>query len=522
MPGPGSVPGFLLKLWNLVEDPQTDSVISWGQTGKSFIIKNPVLFANTLLPLYFKHNNVASFVRQLNMYGFHKVVPVGMGSARLENKEMEFTHTYFVKGGLLLLNRIKRKISHSRTEDPLKIDILPALEEVKHKQEDMESQLQSMKQENETLWMEVATLRQKHAKQQQLINNLIKFLVSVVRPHASGSGVGVKRSYPLMINSSDSDASQGPSKSSKKLMAKEEFFDDTNSQHGPVIRDVTDLPASPNGSAATVILPGDQYSIPQAAVPISVPASQPKSHCNDSTKLLMNSDQGNSSQSFLNINLDETELSPELLVTVDPSEIFESDPVAKSGSSNTVAMSKTKEKQVSPLAGKVTKKSKRIRGDPSTGDTSNLVGSGNNCTFDADTISGDLLGRENSLNTPDSTFVEGGNSSLSVAVPQYASLGATTGHQASTSKMDWNHFMELLSSGNFDVDLDQLFGLSSASGLSVPQGSSTISGSVTVREPRTAASDAVSLGTGTMSPTHYTGVTTYNPSLYDLIDEVES
>lgn len=37
------------------------------QSGDSFIIHNQAQFCRELLPLYYKHNNMASFVRQLNM-----------------------------------------------------------------------------------------------------------------------------------------------------------------------------------------------------------------------------------------------------------------------------------------------------------------------------------------------------------------------------------------------------------------------------------------------------------------------
>jgi len=37
-----SVPAFLGKLWKMVDDPDTDSLISWSYEGNSFIIHNQV------------------------------------------------------------------------------------------------------------------------------------------------------------------------------------------------------------------------------------------------------------------------------------------------------------------------------------------------------------------------------------------------------------------------------------------------------------------------------------------------
>ena len=60
-----------------------DDLISWSEEGTSFIIKNQPEFARSLLPYYYKHSNMASFVRQLNMYGFHKVMSVESGGLKV-------------------------------------------------------------------------------------------------------------------------------------------------------------------------------------------------------------------------------------------------------------------------------------------------------------------------------------------------------------------------------------------------------------------------------------------------------
>ena len=63
-----------------------DELIAWSDEGTSFIIKNQPEFASSLLPYYYKHSNMASFVRQLNMYGFHKVMSVESGGLKVQRE----------------------------------------------------------------------------------------------------------------------------------------------------------------------------------------------------------------------------------------------------------------------------------------------------------------------------------------------------------------------------------------------------------------------------------------------------
>ena len=66
---------FLQKLYTMLEDESAHPIMSWTPNGESIVVHQPEAFAQQLLPLYFKHNNFSSFVRQLNTYGFNKVDP---------------------------------------------------------------------------------------------------------------------------------------------------------------------------------------------------------------------------------------------------------------------------------------------------------------------------------------------------------------------------------------------------------------------------------------------------------------
>ncbi|XP_072361662.1 heat shock factor protein 1-like isoform X3 [Scyliorhinus torazame] len=199
-----NVPAFLTKLWTLVEDPGTDDLISWSRNGTCFQVSNERRFAKEILPMYFKHNNMASFVRQLNMYGFHKVVHIGVGLPRDLDDIIEFQHPRFRQGEPQLLDHIKRKVSVTRVDD-LKLrqqDVLKLLSDIrqmKGKHDLADSTILTIKRENEALWKEISSLKQKQLQQHKVIRKILHFIATMVQ---SNSVAGIKRKMPLMIGTS--------------------------------------------------------------------------------------------------------------------------------------------------------------------------------------------------------------------------------------------------------------------------------------------------------------------------------
>lgn len=55
----------------MLEDRSIQHLISWSSGNESFVMSPSTEFSRVLAS-YFKHTNISSFVRQLNMYGFHK------------------------------------------------------------------------------------------------------------------------------------------------------------------------------------------------------------------------------------------------------------------------------------------------------------------------------------------------------------------------------------------------------------------------------------------------------------------
>lgn len=190
-------------------------------------------------------NNIAFIISK---DGFHKITNIENGGLKFDKDEMEFSHPCFQKDQPYLLEHIKRKIANPKSAVEEKGTMKPetvnkVMNEVKSmrgRQDTLDSRFSAMKQENAALWREIAVLRQKHAKQQQIVNKLIQFLVTFVQPSRSNSGInnmaGVKRRYQLMIdNVPESSTSSATSSSSAAKMQKR-----TEQAAGPIIHELNE------------------------------------------------------------------------------------------------------------------------------------------------------------------------------------------------------------------------------------------------------------------------------------------
>jgi len=179
------IPSFIRKTYRILEDNTNSDVVSWNNEGNALVIKNPTEFAQSILPTYFKHNNINSFIRQLNMYDFHK--------KKTPDGEHVYYHELFQRGKKHLLKNIRRKNAENSTLNTEKSRL--GLELVKTKQDiativnenivlkkinnealttisSLEAKINEMNLQNQNLWSQVMKYSEKEELLKSIVPNL--------------------------------------------------------------------------------------------------------------------------------------------------------------------------------------------------------------------------------------------------------------------------------------------------------------------------------------------------------------
>ncbi|KAI5962536.1 SFL1 [Candida pseudojiufengensis] len=126
---------FVHKLYNMLNDENLQDYICWSPEQDSFYVFHGEEFNKNILACFFKHTNMSSFIRQLNMYGFHKVNEAAKEKTESDlvsslfekpTNRWEFRHSQnlFKKGDIESLNNIKRRSSKNNINNQNQKDII--------------------------------------------------------------------------------------------------------------------------------------------------------------------------------------------------------------------------------------------------------------------------------------------------------------------------------------------------------------------------------------------------------------
>ncbi|CAA7062062.1 unnamed protein product [Microthlaspi erraticum] len=88
---------FYPSIYEIVDDPSLDAIISWSKSNHIFIVWDPEALQREVLPNYTMQfgRDYSRFLSQIKHYGFKRI----RGSA-----QWEFGHKYFVRGQPELLD----------------------------------------------------------------------------------------------------------------------------------------------------------------------------------------------------------------------------------------------------------------------------------------------------------------------------------------------------------------------------------------------------------------------------------
>ena len=174
---------FLSKLHDILSDISYSEIIQWDTDGKRIIVHDVINLCNIVLPKFYKHHNYSSFVRQLNMYGFHKSKGMLRNGEKYEHEKFNSDST---KDEIAKMTRINKKMkvfvdyikSNQKEDSTIDNEIITYANEddvLKYLYEKNEENVQS----SASLKKEIEELR----KENNILSGEIEMFKSVLNSH---------------------------------------------------------------------------------------------------------------------------------------------------------------------------------------------------------------------------------------------------------------------------------------------------------------------------------------------------
>ena len=174
---------FLSKLHVILSDNTYNEIIHWDTDGKRIIVKDVINLCNLVLPKFYKHRNYSSFVRQLNMYGFHKSKGIIQNGEGYEHEKFNIDST---KEEILQMTRVNKKMkilvdyikSNQKDDSTTDTDFLTTGSE-----DDVLKYLYEKNEENVQNSIELKKEMEQLRKENNMLNEEITIFKSILNSH---------------------------------------------------------------------------------------------------------------------------------------------------------------------------------------------------------------------------------------------------------------------------------------------------------------------------------------------------
>ncbi|KAJ5223274.1 hypothetical protein N7468_007816 [Penicillium chermesinum] len=178
----------------LDESKNTD-LIRWSDDGNSFIVLDEDEFARTLIPELFKHNNYASFVRQLNIRRMPRATGAKEAKADLEIKTEDAEENEVDDFGddnatMPRETRARPQQLSLSADTPMQKDQLAGvyreLQAIRQQQQVISTTITRLRKEHEQLYAQAANFQEQHSRHENSINAILTFLATVYNRSLQG------------------------------------------------------------------------------------------------------------------------------------------------------------------------------------------------------------------------------------------------------------------------------------------------------------------------------------------------